>query len=320
MVIGAGEAGINFIKKLKGNSHFRISLIDRRYYYFNKRDFITSFSLRDWVDLREFSQKEGYTFIQDTIEGINISRKKLYLKNNEPKDFDILVVAVGLKSKDIDIRGEHREGFFYLSDIEPFEIKKLLKVSSEIVVYVSTLLGIKLSVALAQLAKEVKIVFNNLDFFGENKEKAIDFLKTKNIAFYPEVAIDEAIGEGQVKATRLSPLKIISSQLVFIDSGFLPNRDFFVEGLAIRDNFSTEYEDIYCIGDAGYIKEELDKEFFFMYNNEEAKAQGEFLATYLLGGSYPHFQRKAITYEDKQRLIDDILIAKKSNAFFCKEG
>jgi len=45
------------------------------------------------------------------------------------------------------------------------------------------------------------------------------------------------VGEGVVKAAKLSPLMVFSSQLVFIDSGFVSNLNFFEDGIIIEDKF-----------------------------------------------------------------------------------
>ena len=63
----------------------------------------------------------------------------------------------------------------------------------------------------------------------------------KNIDVYFDTKIEEVIGESMVKALKLSTPKVLSSQLVLIDSGLAPNRKLFAEDLKQTNNFFTNH-------------------------------------------------------------------------------
>ncbi len=78
-VLGAGEAGISFIKKIREkNPGIKLTLIDKNTHHFDKAKFINSMDLKAYIDLKDFSQENNVTFIQDTVERINPKQKKIY--------------------------------------------------------------------------------------------------------------------------------------------------------------------------------------------------------------------------------------------------
>ena len=319
-VLGAGEAGITFIKKIREkNPDIKLTLIDKNAHYFDKSKFIRSMDLKAYVGLKDFAQEHNVTFIQDTVERINPKQKKIYFKQSDATDFETLVVASGAKSKSIPLKGERREGLFYLSDINPFEFKSLLKISSELVVYVTTYLGLKLCALLKSAGKEVRVLGGNWDFLGSNKEKVVDFLAGKQINVHLNVTVDEVIGEGQVKATKISPLKVFSSQMVLLDTGFSPNLDFFEAPIKITNMFIYEsvpsvdgvpqeaspLEGIFVIGDCGRM--DVENDYFYAYNSDEARGQAELLSEFILEAKEINFTHKTLSEEDKQKIVDGFI-------------
>lgn len=319
VVLGCGEAGLNFSKTLwDNNSDFKLTVIDRLPYYFNKKEWIESLTPKTWTKLKDFATKYKIDFILDKVERVNPSRHKVYLKEGEPVGYDILVVASGFKSNKIEVKGDHREGFFYLSDIEPFKVKDLLRISQEMVVCVSTILGLKLAISLYGIGKDVQIICNNLDFLGEQKEKFIELCRQKNIIVYTNCICEEVIGEGVVKAVKLNPLKVISSQLVFVDSGFSPNFDFFEEAIEIKDTFFTNFSDIFFLGDVNGIGNDMQSSLIF--NNENVQQQVKMLADFILGNKINTFTPRVVSEIDLQNNIQEMLtrleainIEKKTN-------
>jgi len=306
-IVGAGVAGFILIEKIREkDNQCKITLIDKNTDYFCKKELIAHpAELGKRVELRGWANERGVEFINDTLERINIRRRKIYLKTNEAKEFDTLVIATGLNSKKLPIKGDHREGFFYFSQTKPLALKDLLRISSEACIFVSTLLGIKLALALISLEKEVRIVSSGLDFLGENKEEVINFLQEKGIVLHLESSIEEAVGEGMIKAVKISPLKVFSSQLVFVDSGFSPNLNFFEEEIKICDTFFTNYEKVYLLGDVN--RSDIEKEILFTNNYQEVKQQASCFCDYLLEAKAPGFQRKTDEAENIQKAVGALL-------------
>ena len=306
-ILGAGIASQVLIKKLRQeNASCKISLIDKNNYYFPREDFISRpGDISRKIDLEQWTQSLGVEFINDKVQRVDPHRKKIYLRQNQVREFKKLIVATGLISKKMTIKGEHREGFSYLSDIDPLKLRGFLRISSEICVYVSTWLGLRLAISLASLGKEVKIVSYSLDFLGQEKIRIIDLLNEKKISLYMNSFIEEAVGEGMIKAVKISPLKVFSSQMVFIDSGFSPNATFFEEEVKLHETFFTDFEDIYFLGDIN--NQDIEKEVSFTSNYENAKQQATIFSEFLLKGTRPDIS-SLVRVEDNTKInIDKIL-------------
>jgi hypothetical protein len=100
-------------------------------------------------------------------------------------------------------------------------------------------------------------------------------------------------------------LKVFSSQLVFIDSGFKPNLSFFEDEVVVRDTFFTNHEGVYFLGDV--TRSDIEKDIAFANNYEETKEQASYFCDYLLEQKTPLFQRKAEGFESIQQAIDAFL-------------
>tara|TARA_B100000315_G_C14575239_1_gene587603 strand:+ start:177 stop:1145 length:969 start_codon:yes stop_codon:yes gene_type:complete len=306
-IIGAGLATQNLInhlgeKKVKTN----ITLIDKRNYYIPGKNLIlnpSDYSQR--IDLEAWAKESSLDFLQAKVEKINVRRKKIYLKNADAVEYKNLIIASGLIANNLTLKGQHREGFFYLSEIDPFLLNDLLKISNEAVVSVSTILGIILSLSLRALGKEVRVIASNFDFLGEAKDRVLDLFKAKEINLHLGSSIEEIVGETRIKATKIMPLKVFSSQLVFVDSGFKQNIDFFDEELKINDTFFTNFSDLYLLGEVN--NQDVSRDRFFINNYEEVKRQGEVFSKYIISGLKPDFKRIIPENTDILSYLDEIL-------------
>jgi len=290
-ILGAGYSGLNLIKKIRGkNTEMKITLIDKRQFYFDNVTYLESLSHKETIGLNDFAKEYNIEFINCQVEKINPKRKKIYLKEGEPLSFQMLVLASGLKSKKISVNGEHREGFFYFSDIDPYKVRDLLKFNNDTAVYVSSMLGLKLAVTLRILKKEVRIVAPALDFLGEDANRVATALNERGIQLYLNASIEEAIGEGCVKALKIVPLKIFPAEAIFIDSGWMPNIDFFDEAITGVGRCFTKESDIFILGDGN--KPNLDGEFFYTDDYKEIDAQTDNLIGVLFSNKTPIIPEK----------------------------
>jgi len=288
-VIGGGEAGIHFIRHFRArDKNTPITLIDKGDYYFQKNNlfsWLAEKSQCEIIKLADFSQEFSVEFIKGKVEKINPARKKIYLKNEKPFEFDRLIVATGAISKNLSIKGSLREGFSYLSEVEPFSIRDSIKVYADVIVFAATSLGVSLAYALSLLSENVKLLANNLDFLGIHKQHVFNIFKEKKVDIYRAVTIEEVIGEVRIKATRISLPKVIASGVVLVDSGFTPNREFIDTSLNAESGFLTNNNGIYILGDAA--NGALNRQSIFYFNNCRARQQAEQLADYIATGVYP---------------------------------
>ncbi|MCF7873813.1 MAG: NAD(P)/FAD-dependent oxidoreductase [Candidatus Omnitrophica bacterium] len=319
-VIGAGVAGSSFLRTIKrGKQKIDISLIDKNNFYFPKNQ-----TSKDPVDLNQVRKNEqlakevGADFICAEVKKISEKRKKIYLDDSKELEFENLIVASGVSNEKVDIKGTKKEGFFYLSEINPFLLKVLLQIHDEAVLSVSSLEGIKFSLLLNSLKKEVRVIAPSLEFLGQAQDKIVNILEKKGVILYLGYHLKEVIGEKNVKAVKIvknsedsfledqadSSMKVFSSQLVFIDSSLKPNLKFLgeLETNLEKKSFLTKYGQIYIIGDAGSLK--IKDQKCYRDNSLRAKEEGIALAKYFLGSEVSEFELRDQKDLIKQEIQD----------------
>lgn len=316
-IIGAGKAGSTLAKELSAHSkELQIKLIDKNGFFFDKKNLYYLLFKNDKekiTNLEEFSKTYQVEFIKKEVERINFNKRTIYFKDKGSLPFPNLVVSCGLTSKPLSIKGVFREGFFYLSDMNLFLVRDYLKISSDIIVYSSTVLGLKLAFYLSFLGKDIKLLTENTDYLGEDKENILFLLKKRNIDIYENTKISEVIGEAAVKATKTSLGKVFSSQLVFVDSGFIPNcklldpisleNNFFPKVDSSLEGFHTPYPGIYLLGDIR--NNEIDNESFFLFNSQNVEEEAKALASHILNKGDKVFNRKKYTSEQVKKFLEE---------------
>jgi len=269
-VLGCGLSGMTFARKLRElDPQAKIILVDKSPVSFNRWQFFEDLSFKSRFDAAAFAKEIGAEFICDTVERINHKRKKIYFKDKECRDYQELVVAAGAASKKIAAKGEHREGFYYLSSIDLLPLRDRLKMATDVAVLITTRAGLTMALNLKAMGKEVSVVMPSLDILCAGKDAFLDYCRRENIAFYEGYNIEEAIGEATVRAVKLNPLKIIAAQVLLLDTGFIPNTGFFdsdgPEGIDAKG-----FSGVSFIGDAADSNLAQDK--FFVHNRENAVA------------------------------------------------
>jgi len=309
-ILGCGLSGIAFIRKMKElNAGMKFTIIDKNQYGFDRWGFFDDFSTKKRVDLNAFAKEMKAEFVCDMVERINPKRRKIYFKDKECRDYENLVLACGVKPKKIVIKGEHREGFFYLSGFDPLVLRDRIKILSDCVVYVSTFLGVKLALYLRAQKKDVNIVAGNLDFLGDRKDQFLSYCSREGIGIYSGSTIEEAIGEATVRAVKLSPLKVLSAQALFVDSGFLPNVDFFEPDE--NETFVPENKDIFFIGSAA--DKGIGNDFFFVDKSENSLLSAVALAENI-------FTDKPVDFTPKKEYNPQLIIDELFNRFKVNAG
>ena len=305
-VVGAGGAGISFVRELrKFNKKVRITIIDYRKYFFDKSDWHQLTLNKDRkkiVNLETFAKKFKVTFVQERVERVNFSRKTVFFKERVSLNAQILVFSCGLTSKTLPVKGDFRKGFFYASDIDLFSVREYLPIAQEIVIFASTFLGFKLAFYFSFIGKEIKFLTDSCDFLRENKERILLVLRERGVDIYEGASVVEVIGEQMVKAVKTSVPKVFSAQLVFADTGFLSCPGFF-DFIPKKEGFDTPYPDVFVIGDAHTPF--VENERVFLHNSSNARLEGEGLARFLAGHGPEPAKREIASSEEIKKFLDE---------------
>lgn len=100
MVVGGGFSGLTLIEKLKGNSHFEITLIDRNNYnYFPPLLYQVATGFLDPASIsypfRKLFRSSDIRFRIGSVTSIDPNSQTLWLDQGDELEYDILVLAAG---------------------------------------------------------------------------------------------------------------------------------------------------------------------------------------------------------------------------------
>ena len=228
VLIGAGVSGFSILKNLQDSKDFRIFLIEKQESPFRKHLLI------DWLigkvsdsdfffPLESLKDKTpSLEVVKDRALKVNFEKKKIFLKESESLDFDKIILCCGVRAKRMLFPGVYKEGVYYLGE-EPSKLKQDLIIYEHIIIYSQTSLGIKLAKSLSSLGKDIKIVIGDSPLFSQEFIRKIQIFLGEKIPLYLNSQIEEALGEGRVRAIKLSIGKFLACDILIMDSGYLPN-------------------------------------------------------------------------------------------------
>lgn len=295
VVIGAGRSGMAFVSRLRqGGSKSKITIVEQNRFYFPRQKITRDpAGIKSLQKIEERAAGLDSEIIYGKVEKINSRLGKVYLSNSEKIDYGTLVIASGAINKKSEIKGIKKEGCCYLSEVNPLEVKPLLKIYQEISVFAATLEGIKLSLFFSSLGKEVRLISDNFNFLGKKKERVENILNKSKVQIDSGFLLSEVIGEKSVKAVKVCgkeepvdgcqpAVKVFSCQLVFIDTCLEPNLSFFNdrEAFTAGEGDFSQNSQIYLTGDASATG--LSDKRFYLGRGLLAQKQGKALADYFL--------------------------------------
>lgn len=249
VIIGGGPYSRALVEEIKNrDKEIPITVIDKNCFSFDKRCLFDFKLTPEKLDLISWAKERKVTFLNQFVKTIDPQRKKIYFKEGASFSYKNLVVATGLISKKLSIRGEHLKGVFYFSEINPVDFLDCIKISQEVIIYASGILGMILAQQISNLGREVRIVVNERQVLGERENSILSALEQKGVMVYYRESITEAIGEGSLKAVKISGKKIFSSQMLILDTPLLPALDFFNGEVYPKGKYFTNFPEIYFLG------------------------------------------------------------------------
>jgi nitrite reductase (NADH) large subunit len=177
-------------------------------------------------------------------------------------NYDVLLIATGAHPKIPEIKGIKKNGVFgfrTLQDVK--DIQGLLPVAKCACVLGGGLVGIKAAYALKKRNLEVKVVVSSKQIMSQvfDYDSALLIqkrLEENGIEFITQQDAAEIIGEGDIKAVKLTSGKIFACSLVVVGKGVEPNIEIAQEseikidtGILADASMRTNIENIYTAGD-----------------------------------------------------------------------
>jgi nitrite reductase (NADH) large subunit len=257
-VVGGGRSGFACIQRLREISpDCQITLIDRKNALFDRLLLKEALAKNDLAAARLFSQayfdEHRIEFIHDRVVRVNPYRKRVFLKYADRSiQYDKVIVATGMESQAEAVSGLHKEGVYSFWESNIAELKTAFGIYREIVAGVS---GEEAAVCIRELARLCGKRATVVGAASIEQTCAGEELLT----FVKDAHVTEIIGEGAVKAVRLSNGKFLAADIFLHEpelaarlSVFSEYPELFAEGkLLVRDDGALiEANNTYVIGSA----------------------------------------------------------------------
>lgn len=279
VIIGNSAAGIAAAEAIRGkDKESKVSVISAEPFMPYYRTKILQFlegkiKERDlFFRSQDFYQNNSIELLseKEVIE-VNLNKKKLFFKEKDFIEFDALIIATGRAVKLPDIRGIQKQGVLGLNGLK--EIKFIL----ENLPIAHTVIVVGSGTTAAETARIISAKKIEVKLFGALSEPL------EGVEVVSDNPIVEILGEGEVKAVRLSNQKVIGASLVIFTEPKEPNIDFLKDteikinkGILVDDAMRTNIPFVFAAGDACYF---LDKEKLYRWESalKEGQTAGEML-------------------------------------------
>lgn len=273
VIIGAGYAGRNIALRLK--EHAQVTVVEEKTVLCAKEKFFPWLAKKaSDKDLllhpEKFFALQGVPFVPAKVEKIYPLKKEIGLENKERLSYELLIIASGsLSAPRHNCAGDGKRGVFYFSEIEPKQMLETFHEATYVIVEAHTFMGIITAVLLRRHfpQKEVKLFIQE----AYVRELFRRHFPDEQHEVYGEEEIVECIGEGMIKAIRLNTGKVYAADLLFLDTGLVPNTKLFESfgfftfeqnAFAVDSSLKTSLEDICALGDAANSTLRADRTLF----------------------------------------------------------
>ncbi len=159
----------------------------------------------------------------ESLIRISVKRRHLTTETKKQINYDNLVLVDTGHLILPSIKGHQRTGVFdcwRLSSIK--SLKKHLPFADSVIVLATKIQGLNMACAISQLKKEVTVVSNGpgllADIFDEESGLLLkQILEGKGIRVFSDNAVEEILGDTDVKAVKLKSGKVLAADTVIVD-------------------------------------------------------------------------------------------------------
>ncbi|MBF0532420.1 MAG: FAD-dependent oxidoreductase [Candidatus Omnitrophica bacterium] len=233
VIVGGSAAGVAIVEALlpRGEFEFTFFLADDCLPYSRERivDLVAPEGPADRGEIKPksfFAQPAVRVIFQQTISRINFKRRKIFTEAKEQIDFDILILTEMTAPVWPQARGRNKTGVYHASRLSQARVLAEALPSVETIVIESEFLSdLALAAALSRRKKEVLLFVPSAGWTTALSEEHLKWLKSllgnSGIRLWENEAIEEILGDTEVKAVRLkSAKKVLASQAVIFSTPF----------------------------------------------------------------------------------------------------
>ncbi len=267
VIIGQSPAVVAVIKKIRENAEERdITLIsadgERPY----DRSLFAKLIARKVKDKDLFCEaEEFYTankvelILDKEITRLNFNRCKIFLADRAHVDYDDLIIADAPQPRLPEKKGIRKVGVFHLARLDAVRrLIKYLPFTETAVVEAVSLVGIETALALKENGKDVIIVTSEdqvmSGILGEDGARLLfKLLEKRGIRVFTGSAIEDILGDVELKAVRLKSGKVLACEMVVFDDvapdlRFLAESDLVVsERITVKATMQTNLPHVWAI-------------------------------------------------------------------------
>lgn len=309
IVIGAGHAGAQIVESLRGGGFDgRLIMIGDEAHRPYDRPATSKELLSGGIDLdRVFLKREQFYTdkaidLRLSVSAIKIdpAAKTVTLSTGEALHYNTLVIATGARARRIQVPGADLDGVFYLRSLADSQaIGARLGPGKKLAIVGGGYVGLEVAASATKLGCKVAVI--------EMLERLLARVAGTEIAdFYAEahraagvdlhfgVVIERFVGEGSLKAVRLTDGTEIPADAVVVGIGAIPNTELAAEaglavenGIVVDDCGRTSDPSIFAVGDATNHPNDLLGKRLRLESVPAAMGQARAAASAILGNPKP---------------------------------
>ena len=275
VIIGNGISGITAARYIRKWSDHHITVISAETDHFYSRTalmyiYMGHMRYQDTKPYEDFFwSKNRIELIRDYVHSIKTEDKELGLGSGRALPYDILIVAVGSKSRFFGWPGQDLKGVQGLYGIPDLENMELYTQGIERAVVVGGgLIGIEMVEMLHSRHIPVTFLVREKSYFRhvlppEESEIINQEIKDHHVDLRLGTELKEALGDegGRIRAIITNEGEEISCQFLGLTTGVTPNIDVVQDsnietqrGVLVNEFFETNVPDVYAIGDCAEYK------------------------------------------------------------------
>jgi NAD(P)H-nitrite reductase large subunit len=209
-----------------------------------------------------YRENQIQLFLNKKVIAVEPKKNCIKFEDKTRMNYDILLIATGSSPKMPQILGIKKRGVLGFRTIKDAkDINSLAAVSSVACILGGGLIGLKVAYALKKRNVEVKVIVRSKQILSQMLDfQAAGFIQKRleqegiEIIFGQEVS--EIIGNGQVRAVKLSSGKVIGCSLVVVAKGVCPNTQLLKDAsvnmeraIMVDSHLRTNILNIYAAGD-----------------------------------------------------------------------
>jgi 3-phenylpropionate/trans-cinnamate dioxygenase ferredoxin reductase subunit len=309
VVIGAGHAGAQIVESLRsGGFDGKLILIGDEAHRPYDRPSTSKELLSGGIELERIFLKREQFYADKAIElrlgsiatAVDAAKRTVTLSTGEVLPYDKLVIATGARARRLQAPGADLDGVFYLRSLADSQaIGARLGPGKRLAIVGGGYVGLEVAASATKLGCKVTVIemlerllarvagTQVADFYA-------DVHRAAGVDFHFGVAIERFVGEGSVKAVRLTDGREIPADVVVVGIGAIPNTELAVtaglaveNGIVVDDCGRTTDPAIFAVGDATNHPNNLLRTRLRLESVPAAMGQARAAASAILGNPKP---------------------------------